>query len=52
MNVGIALRAGLSNDNFVNSLIVEFFSAIVIVAVVTTLVTPIGLLFILSNRKK
>ena len=38
MNVGIALRAGLSNDNFVNSLIVEFFSAIVIVAVVTTLV--------------
>ena len=49
---GIALRAGLFDDNFANSPIIEnLFSAIVIVAVVTTLVAPIGLRFILLSQR-
>jgi len=49
---GIALNAGLFEINVTESVIVDnLFSSIVIVAVVTTLVAPIGLRLLLAQQK-
>lgn len=48
---GIALRSGLFKTAYEPSMIVDnLFSSIVIVAIVTTLIAPIGLRMILSSR--
>ena len=50
---GIALRAGLFESGLGTSPIVDnLFSSVVIVAIVTTLVAPIGLRLILSTRAR